>query len=225
MDVIYVMELFPTAIAGLAAGVAGGAIAVAFARALLAQRELTFYLKKSQIALFVVCCAAFGCVIALRTDTWLQVAYSCLMMIGAGTLVITDILHRRIPNEIVLALIVIKLAFGIPALLGVEGLPAFNIADSCIGLLVCLIIFSLPAAMKKSVGAGDVKLAAAVGFCLGLQGSLFAVALMGAFVLAYVCFQRQLPIMQMIKEMVPMGPFLGTAMLVVLVAGPLPTLL
>ena len=55
-----------------------------------------------------------------------------------------------------------------------------------------------------------------MGFALGLTGSLYAVACMGLLVLAYIMIDKQVPLPQRLKEIIPMGPFLALALVVVL---------
>jgi len=80
---------------------------------------------------------------------------------------------------------------------------------------VCFVIFFLPSLFGKQVGAGDVKLAAAMGFALGLTGSLYAIACMGALVLLYTFLDNRLPLAERLKSMIPMGPFLALGLVVV----------
>ncbi len=82
-------------------------------------------------------------------------------------------------------------------------------------MAVCFIIFLLPAALKKQVGAGDIKLAAALGFCAGIPGCLYAIALMGVLIMLYIMLARREPLLLMIKKLVPMGPFMAAALIAV----------
>ena len=70
--------------------------------------------------------------------------------------------------------------------------------------------------LSKSVGAGDIKLAAAVGFCLGIMNLLVAIVIMGICVLVYTLVQNKLAISAMLQSMIPMGPFIALAMIVVI---------
>jgi hypothetical protein len=53
-----------------------------------------------------------------------------------------------------------------------------------------------------------------MGFALGIMGSLYAVACMGALVLIYVVVDQGMPLPQRLKTMIPMGPFLALALVV-----------
>ncbi len=150
--------------------------------------------------------------------------YLFLLLLVCAVAAITDIHHRIIPNETVLAILALTLLFGIPGLCGAAGFPRFRPGRAFLGLAVCMVIFFLPALFGKSVGAGDVKLAGAMGFCLGLGFSLGAVVLMGALVLAFVFLQNRLPTLQFVKTRIPLGPFLGLSLCLVLLLSRLPGL-
>ena len=114
-----------------------------------------------------------------------------------------------IPNELVLAILILAAVFGF------TGAIVFNIWQSLLGMVVCFVIFFLPSLFGKQVGAGDIKLAAAMGFALGLTGGLYAVAGMGTLVLLYVLIDRRMPLPQRLKTMIPMGPFLAVSLVVI----------
>ena len=135
-----------------------------------------------------------------------------LTLIGAATLM--DGAYRIIPNDIVLALIGLKLLYGGLKLLGVPGVAEFRFLPALAGFGACFIIFLLPAFRGRNIGAGDVKLAAAMGFCLGLKNSLTAVVLMGLAVLGYMMVKSRLPLMKTVKSTIPMAPFLGAGMII-----------
>ena len=82
----------------------------------------------------------------------------------------------------------------------------------------------LPALMSRQVGAGDIKLAAAIGLCLGLNDSLLCIVLMGVIVIVYVLAQQSMPLLNMIREMIPLGPFLCAAQCLVLLMRHIPAL-
>ncbi|MEZ4627541.1 MAG: prepilin peptidase [Eubacteriales bacterium] len=63
------------------------------------------------------------------------------------------------------------------------------------GLVVCFVIFFLPSLFGKQVGAGDVKLAAAMGFALP-DWQLVRDQCMGALVLLYTMLDTRLPLAQ-----------------------------
>ena len=181
---------------------------------LLKKREKAFCPgKKLTLALFIFS-GCYGGFVCFLIPSPAKAVYLFLLLIVAETVTVTDLLHRLIPNDMVFALLLLSLGFGIPYLCGAKNFPEFHLWKSLLGFGVCFLIFLLPSAFSKQVGAGDVKLAAAIGFSLGLWNSLVAIVLMGALVLALTFLQKQIPTIKYLKEMIPMGPFLSLSLLV-----------
>jgi prepilin peptidase CpaA len=93
---------------------------------------------------------------------------SMVLLLGLlGVAVVSDLLHHRIPNMLVL----VGLAFGLIGQMysgGVSGL-----GDSLLGILICFALF-LPMYAFGGMAAGDVKLMAMVGSFLPFQFALWA---------------------------------------------------
>lgn len=163
---------------------------------------------KALAALTVLAGLAGGCT-AWRAGVTVQMVYGMLMLGISMMIALIDAKHRIIPNELVLSVIVLS------ALFGAFRLIRFDWVSTLIGFAACFILFMLPALMAKKVGAGDVKLAAAMGFALGLGGSMAAVAVMGALVLFYTLAEQRVLSLGAIKRLIPMGPFLAAALVIV----------
>ncbi len=138
-----------------------------------------------------------------------RLLYLLLMTMLAAMLSITDLKARLIPNCLVLAVFVVAGSFA------AAGLISFDWRSSLVGMLLCLILFLLPSLWGKHIGMGDVKLAAAIGFAAGLMDSLYTIVVMGGLLLAMSVFQSNLPLADAFKKMIPMGPFLAIAFLMV----------
>ena len=123
-------------------------------------------------------------------------------------------LCRIIPNPTVLAIFALKLLLIAGALLNIPGAPSFGLLSSLGGMVFCFLVFSAPALMGKQVGAGDIKLAAAMGFLLGFGSSLLAVPFMGLLILGCSMVQRQMPLLAFLKTDIPMGPFIAAGMMI-----------
>lgn len=134
---------------------------------------------------------------------------------------VMDVQFRVIPNQTLLALIGLKLISGLASLAGLSLPVPFDVVQSLLGLFVCFAVFVLPGFFGKNVGAGDVKLAAVMGFFLGLWYSLLGIMAMGLAVIAYTVIQRRAPFLRFVKTMIPMGPFITAGMFLVLVGAPL----
>lgn len=108
-----------------------------------------------------------------------------------GAAVLTDLLSQRVPNVLVALMLTVGVAmqaltapsFGVGLLAGVGG--------AGVGLFVLLPFYAL-----GGMGAGDVKLLAATGSFLGLQGTLLAGlctlgagAVLGLIVIAFRAFR------------------------------------
>lgn len=129
----------------------------------------------------ITCAAAFGIIALFISDRISSIEYMGVFLILISITVI-DISIRKIPNELLIMLLGIKLGailFSLnPALL----LPAL------LGLLVGLALFLVPLFIGVGVGWGDVKLAAAAGFCLGIAGILQTTIVMAAVMAIYLLF-------------------------------------
>lgn len=202
-------------LSGAAAGLFCSSVSFFLADRLLRRRGRELQARKSEIRLFPLCLALCGSAVVLICGFSVKSLYYFIMLLIGGTVSITDMHFRIIPNDMLIALFVTALAFGIPRLFGFESFPEFSLKSSLLGLAVCFAIFMLPAALSKKVGAGDVKLAAVMGFALGLHNSLFAIVIMGVFVLAFTLLQRRTPGAGIFRTMIPMGPFIAASMLVV----------
>ena len=204
-------------IAGITAGLLTQPAAKALAAKLLKARGKELNMSKTEKYLLLGAAAVCGAFTGWTCGFTAESLYLLALLVISQTVAVCDIQERIIPNETVLAILALTLFFGIPSALGAIGFPDFNLWHSLIGLGACFLIFTLPALFKKNVGAGDVKLAAAMGFALGIGNSLFAIVVMGLMIIAVMFMQRQMPALEYLKRMVPMGPFLAAAMMAVLI--------
>jgi len=87
-----------------------------------------------------------------------------------------DFSVKKIPNILLLLLMASHIAFLI------YDFSLGKLLGSLAGLVVAAAVFAIPSAFKISVGAGDIKLAAVTGFCLGFYGFLQAMIIMAALI-------------------------------------------
>jgi len=192
--------------------IAGGLLAVLarlLCALLLKQRGFEPKMERRHFWIMLASMAIIGGIIGWRAGVSFKGLYLLLILLVAASAFYIDAKNRVIPNELVLSILVLSAAFGLP------GAIHFQIWYSLLGLVVCFVIFFLPSLFGKQVGAGDVKLAAAMGFALGLTGSLYAIACMGALVLLYTFLDNRLPLAERLKTMIPMGPFLALGLVAV----------
>jgi len=95
---------------------------------------------------------------------------------------IIDIEIRKIPNEIILLLFIMTVSF---FLIG----GSLNTALShFIGFMVGMLIFIMPFLFKTIAGGGDIKYAAAMGFCLGYPNILRAILIMSGALFIWLIY-------------------------------------
>ena len=176
---------------------------------LLHQRGIDGQMPRRHFWILLSCLAVVGGVIGWRAGFTLRGAYLVLLLFVAACAFYIDARNRIIPNELVLAILVLAAAFGL------TGQIPFQIGSSLLGLAACFVLFFLPSVFGRSIGAGDVKLAAAMVFTLGLTGSLYAIVGMGVLVLGYVLVSSNLHFSERLKQTIPMGPFLTVALVAV----------
>lgn len=135
----------------------------------------------------------------------------CMLLFSiCAILSAVDISIKKIPNELVLMTIFVGGAFII------TGQPIASIGMNIFGLVIGFIIFFLPAIIGKGAGWGDVKYAAAVGFCLGVYGIISAIMIMTFFLMiytAYLIIRRK----GNLKSKVALGPFMASSFVSVLI--------
>ncbi len=183
---------------------------------ILTKRQLTCGHSKIEDYILYIVMAAYGATVMWRTPISPETIYMFIILIICELIAVIDLHHRIIPNKLLLIMLLSGLIFGVPSLFGVKGFPEFSVLYSVIGLITGFVIFTVPAFTGKNVGAGDIKLAATIGFCLGAIGLLYTIILMGICVLGYSVMQRRMPVLSMIHSMIPMGPFISLAMLIVI---------
>lgn len=105
-----------------------------------------------------------------------------IMFSICSVLSVVDISIRKIPNEILLLLLVASIIFL------VVNNDFGNIMDRLVGIAVSVVVFLLPSIVGKGAGAGDIKLAGVVGFCLGVHDMLEAYIFMLIPLLIYTAY-------------------------------------
>ena len=201
---------------GIISGVGCGIISNFFEKALLKKRNLAYETDKKEKGIITILAILVGCFTVVNFNKIPEILYILLMLVACILIFVIDLHHRIIPNEVLGLMLVAKLFIGIPFLFGFTFVPEFNIISSLIGLTTGFIVFVIPAFIGKSVGAGDIKLAAVIGFCLGISGLLYSIVLMGCGVLLYELIKERTSLKNAMYEMIPMGPFMAVAMIVVM---------
>lgn len=199
---------------GAVLGAGCGCGALAWAYRLLRSRKRQESLPCLAERLIVLAAAVCGGTIGFYSRAWLPMIFTLALLTVGIAVAVPDWLCRIIPNPTVLAVFALKLLLIAGALLGIPGVPSFSLLSSLGGMVCCFVIFSLPGLMGKQVGAGDIKLAAAVGFLLGFSGALLAIVCMGVLMLGYCVVQQRMPLLKFLKTNIPMGPFIAAGMVI-----------
>lgn len=205
-----VIRIFFTAALGAGCGWA----ALLWAHRMLQTRKREERVSRRAQSILVMAAALCGGGIGFCTDQWLPVAAALALLIIGIAVAVSDWLCRIIPNPTVLAVFTLKLLLMAAALLHLPGAPTFGVLSSLGGMAFCFLIFFAPGLLGKRVGAGDIKLAAAMGFLLGFGNALLAMVIMGVLILGYSMVQRKLPLLAFLKTDIPMGPFIAAGMLI-----------
>lgn len=180
---------------------------------ILDKRNLEVRTSRLEFVIVLVAAIVAGVVIMIKFQLITEIIYAFFILIICMTISVIDLHHKIIPNGLLLGMLVVKLLIGIPGLFDITIFPRWNILLSLIGLVAGFIVFAIPGAFGKAIGAGDVKLAACAGFCLGIDGLLYSVVFMGVGVLAFSMIQKNKTLRNMMYEMIPMGPFLAVGVL------------
>lgn len=117
----------------------------------------------------------------------------------------TDIKERRISNKLTYPAIIVLLVFRL----------VFS-PEYLLGLIPGAVLFLVFMISPRSLGAGDVKLVALLGLCIGLERTVGALLLMCILVFLYQGGRRLLSLEAQIS--VPLAPFLTLGLLGIVVA-------
>ena len=125
---------------------------------------------------------------------------------------IIDLDIKKIPNSLVLSLLIIRTVSIIYAI--TTGIPVKQtLIPSLIGLAAGFILYQLPTLIGIPIGTGDVKYSAAIGYCLGAFGFLQASLIMAAGLVVYLIYLVATK-KGSLKTAVPMGPYLSLGVVV-----------
>lgn len=147
-------------------------------------------------------CAAWA-LCTIKIENILSSALICsLITIGLITIFI-DIKIRIIPNENVLAIIIVGILFQI-TYFGIKALTG-----AAASMIIMMVVFTSVAGFVGfgKVGAGDVKLAGAMGIALGYPLIIVAVGAMSVILLVFILVGMAMKRIYL-STMLPMAPFM-----------------
>lgn len=204
-------------IIGIIVGAICGFSGIGLERYILQKRSLETYISKKENIIVLVALMAVGVAVMMRLQMVTEIVYAFILTIICVVISLIDYHHRIIPNIMLIVMLIAGLVFNVLGALGISVFPKVDILYPVLGLVAGFIIFLIPAFFGKAVGAGDIKLAACIGFCLGVDGLLYSIVLMGVGVLTYSMVQKNKTLRTMMYEMVPMGPFMTVSAIVIMV--------
>ncbi|MDP4153627.1 MAG: prepilin peptidase [Bacillota bacterium] len=120
---------------------------------------------------------------------------------------VTDIKTRKIPNILLLILLILKIAAF------VFGFSNTTVLQSVFGLIAGLVIFLIPSFFGSGIGEGDVKFAAITGFFVGLYGLAISAIIMMAGLIIYAVILKILK-KGGLHSKAPLGPFLAAGLFI-----------
>ncbi len=143
----------------------------------------------------------------LRTENIFQRIEYCIYISIALNIAAVDKLVCKIPNMLLLALMLTKTIFIILGI--VRGEKVFDtIVYPLIGLGCGFVLFLIPSLFHVKIGAGDLKFSGVIGFCLGIFNFIQAMIIMSAALLVYLVYLL-LTKKGNLKTAAAMGPFLS----------------
>jgi len=170
-----------------------------------------WYISGKQVEVFWCIFGAAGFVaIHIVSDDMIRKAELAMIFLLCLCVSAVDFAIRKIPNSLLLALIVSKIAFLI------LNFSTKELKQSVLGFAVACVVFTIPSLLKIPVGAGDIKFAAVTGLYLGLYGFLQAMIIMAIAIGLYGIYIiiRKLG---NLKTKTAMGPYLALGLLLTLV--------
>ncbi|MPM05757.1 hypothetical protein SDC9_52052 [bioreactor metagenome] len=145
---------------------------------------------------------------SLQKENMMSALFLSLLFTLAIIIAVIDFRIQIIPNELVLTMLLVGFVFQVVS----SGFSA--LAASALCMLAMMILFIAVAGMVGfgKVGAGDVKLAGAMGLALGYPSIITALIMMGVLLLLYCIFGLISKKMTM-QSMFPFAPFMMLGMI------------
>lgn len=128
------------------------------------------------------------------------------LLVPIASIAIVDSLVRKIPNSLLLAMILIQAAY----------LTYFCVTDkstkllisAAFGFFIGFAACTVPSVLRIPVGAGDIKYSAVIGLCIYFTGYLQAMIIMGIVAIGCLIVLKATK-KGGLKTMIPMGPLIS----------------
>lgn len=196
---------------GILFGVLLGLVTIPLSKKLILSRSEdpgdTLLLKNKLLIaslIFVGILSAVG--VMLTGENTAVIVRNMVLLIPVFSIAVVDSLIRKIPNPLLLAMILTQVAYA--AYVSITQHSTQLLITSFIGAFVGLFACTVPSLLKIPVGAGDIKYSGVIGLCIYLGGYFQAMVIMGLLALVFYIVLKASKKGDM-KTMVPMGPLLS----------------
>lgn len=139
------------------------------------------------------------------TDTY-ELVRNLFLLIPIFSISIVDSLIRKIPNSLLLVMIVIQAVYC--AFYSITNHTTQNLIMTGFGFFIGFAACTVPSILRIPVGSGDIKYSAVIGLCIYFTGYVQAMVLMG--ISGLICWAYlKLSKKGGLKTLIPMGPLLS----------------
>ena len=121
-------------------------------------------------------------------DDEIALIRNLVLLLPMLTIAIVDSLIRKIPNSLLLSMIVVQAAYVIYQCVTTH--TNYTLLNAGIGFFLGFVAFTIPTLLKVPVGAGDVKYSAVVGLIMYMGCYLQTMATVGILVLLVFVFLK-----------------------------------
>lgn len=196
---------------GIAYGVIIGVLSLPLSEKLIRSRsedpgDALALKRASGKALVIAAAVAASVGLVLTSDDYILAARNLVLLIPMLNIAIVDSLIRKIPNSLLLSMIIVQVAY--LAYVCITESSNTLLIKAGLGFAFAFFAFTLPMLLRVPVGAGDVKYSAVIGGVIYLGCYLQSIALTGLFVFVVFIFLKATKRGGM-KTLIPMGPFLS----------------
>ena len=201
--------IFIKVLVGILFGVAFGLISVPLSKKLILSRsedpgDVIVLRKKSTYILTALAGAVSAVGFILTADDETVLIRNLALLLPMLAIAIVDSLIRKIPNSLLLVMIITQAAY-----IAYVCITSHTIYAG-IGFFLGFFAFTIPSFLKVPVGAGDVKYSAVIGLIMYIGCYLQVMMIVGILVLAVYIILKATKRGGM-KTLIPMGPFISAS--------------
>ncbi|MGN0521250.1 MAG: prepilin peptidase, partial [Eubacterium sp.] len=144
--------------------------------------------------------------VMLTAETIELAVRNLLLLIPIFSISCVDALVRKIPNPLLLAIVIIQIVYAVYYCVTTKDSKIF--LTMIFGFFCGMIVCTIPSILKIPMGAGDIKYSGAIGLTLYAFGYIQSMVFMAVFVLIFYIYMK-IKKKGGMKTQIPMGPFLS----------------